>query len=147
MKPVAVLMVIAIALGGCAGEKDKDPSPERGLSGTCGLWKIAPHVEEGRVSEEFLLEGVEIARIEDLKDRFIATINAPYSVNEAYRTYLRQVKEAGWDVVTHETEGFEAEIYLTDPKRLGAIQVRTSTCEEKVVVYVSIVDRSDEARG
>ena len=146
MKRVAVLMMIAIvAFGACAGEEKKASEP--GLSGTCGLRKVARGVDEGRVSEEFLLEGVEIARTEDLKDRFIATINAPYSVNEAYRTYLSQVKEAGWDIVSKETEGFEAEIYLTDPKRLAAVQVRTSTCEEKVVVYVSIVDRSDEARG
>ena len=145
MKRVAVLMMIAIVLGGCAGEEKKASEP--GLSGTCGLRKVGRDVDESRVSEEFLLEGVEIARTEDLKDRFIATINAPYSVNEAYRTYLRQVKEAGWDVVTHETEGFEAEIYLTDPKRLAAVQVRTSTCDEKVVVYVSIVERSGEARG
>ena len=145
MKRVAVLMTIAIVFGGCAGEEKKASGP--GLSGTCGLRKVARDVDESRVSDEFLLDGVEIARTEDLKDRFIATINAPYSVNEAYRTYLRQTKEAGWDIVTHETEGFEAEIYLTDPKRLAAVQVRTSTCEEKVVVYVSIVDRSDEARG
>lgn len=145
MKRIAVLVVIAIVLGGCAGEEKKASEP--GLSGTCGLRKVARDVDESRVSEEFLLEGVEIARIEDLKDRFIATINAPYSVNEAYRTYLRQVKEAGWDIVTHETEGFEAEIYLTDPKRLVAVQLRTSTCEEKIVVYVSIVERADEARG
>jgi hypothetical protein len=145
MKWIAVLMMIAIALGGCAGEEKK--SSERGLSGTCGLRKIARDVDESRVSKEFLLEGVEIAKTADLKGRFIATINAPYSVNAAYRSYLRQVKEAGWNIVTHETEGFEAEIYLTDPKRLAAVQVRTSTCDEKVVVYVSIVDRSDAAGG
>lgn len=145
MKRIAVLMMVAIVFGGCAGEEKKASEP--GLSGTCGLRKVARDVDESRVSKEFLLEGVEIAKTADLKGRFIATINAPYSVNEAYRTYLRQVKEAGWDIVTNETEGFEAEIYLTDPKRLAAVSVRTSTCEEKVVVYVSILNRSEEARG
>ena len=139
MRPVAVLVVIAIALVGCSGEKDDEAEP--GLSGTCGLRKVAKNVQEARVSEEFLLDGVEIAKTADLRGRFIATINAPYSVNEAYRAYLRQVKDAGWEVVNHETEGFEAEIYLTDRKRLAAVQVRTSTCEGKVVVYVSIVER------
>lgn len=145
MKRVAALMLIAIVFGGCAGEEKKTTEP--GLSGSCGLRKVARDVDESRVSEEFLLDGAEVARTEDLKDRFIATINAPYSVNEAYRTYLRQAKAAGWDIVTHETEGFEAEIYLTDPKRLAAVQLRTSTCEGKIVVYVSIVERADEARG
>jgi hypothetical protein len=145
MRRLAVLMMIAIAFGGCAGEKEEADEP--GLSGTCGLRKIARDVDESRVSEEFVLEGVEIAKTADLKGRFIATINAPYTVNDAYRAYLRQVKEAGWEIVNHETEGFEAEIYLTDPMRLAAVQVRTSTCERKVVVYVSIVDRSEAGGG
>lgn len=144
MRSIAVLAVIAIVVAGCSEER-KDPS-EDGLSGTCGLRKVAPDVKEERVADEFLLEGVEIAKITDMRGRFIATINAPYSVDEAYRAYLEQVEEAGWDIVTHETEGFEAEIYLSDRKNLAAIQVRTSTCEGKVVVYVSMVDR-DTAPG
>ena len=144
MKRVAVLIMIAIALGGCAGEEKKESS-ERGLSGTCGLRKIAPDVKEKQVSEEFLLEGVEIAKTRYFEDTFVATINAPYSVNDAYRAYLDQMKEAGWDIVTHETEGFEAEIYLSDAKRLASLQVRTSTCEEKVVVYVSVLKRAEAA--
>ena len=143
MKWVAALMMIATVMAGCNGE---DKEPAKGLSGTCGLRRIAKDVDESRVSEEFLLEGVEIAKTTDTRGRFIATVNAPYSVNAAYRAYLDQVKEAGWDIVTHETEGFEAEIYLSDRDRLAAVQVRTSTCEDKVVVYVSIVDR-DKAPG
>ena len=144
MRFIASLVVLALALAGCAGDEERDPS-ERGLSGTCGLRKIAPDVDEKKVPEEFILEGVEIAKTTTMKDRFIAIVNAPYSVNEAYRAYLDQVKDAGWDIVNHETEGFEAEIYLTSRAYLGAIQVRTSTCEGKVVVYVSLVDRKAAA--
>lgn len=143
MKWVAALMVIATVMAGCSDERKEPPE---GLSGTCGLRKIAENVDERLVSAEFLLEGVEIAKTTDSRGRFVAIINAPYSVNAAYRAYQDQVKEAGWEIVTQETEGFEAEIYLSDRDRLGAVQVRTSTCEGKVVVYVSIVDR-DEAPG
>ena len=139
MRLVAALLVLAI-VGGCS----KEPSGgDGGLSGTCGLRKIAKNVDESRVSEEFLLEGVEVARTQDFKGKFIATVNAPYGVNEAYRQYQDKVREAGWDIVSQETEGFEAEIYLSDERRLAAVQIRTSTCEGKVVVYVSIVDRDD----
>lgn len=139
MKLVAALVVLAIAATGCSDDK-KRPE-EEGLSGTCGLRKVAKEVEEERVAPEFLLEGVEIANTQNVRDRFIATVNAPYAVNDAYRRYLDQVKQAGWDIVTHETEGFEAEIYLSDPKHLAAVQIRTSTCESKAVVYVSVMDR------
>ena len=142
MKPIAALLVLAIAAGGCTD--DGKSTEQRGLSGTCGLRNVAKNVNEGLVADEFLLEGVQIARTQELKGRFIATVNAPYSVNDAYRRYREQVTEAGWDIVTHETEGFEAEIYLSDERHLAAIQIRTSTCEGKVVVYVSIVEREEE---
>lgn len=142
MKLVATLLVLAVAITACSEKRD---GREAGLSGTCGLRKIANDVDESRVGEEFLLEGVEIARTQDLKGRFIATVNAPYGVDEAYRRYQDQVKDAGWDIVSQETEGFEAEIYLSDARSLAAIQIRTSTCEGKVVVYVSVVDRDDAA--
>jgi len=144
MKIVAALLVLAITTTSCSEEPKAD---EGGLSGTCGLRKIAPNVDESLVGEEFLLNGVEIAKTQNLKDRFIATINAPYGVDEAYRLYQDQIKDAGWDVVTQETEGFEAEIYLSNEQELAAIQIRTSTCDRKVVVYVSIIDRVDPGAG
>ena len=144
MRWAAAVVAISLALSGCA-EPNRDEEGKPGLSGTCGLRKVARDVDEKRVSEEFLLEGVEIAKTSEIRGRFIATINAPYSVNEAYRAYRPQVQEAGWDIVSNETEGFEAEIYLSDRDRLAAIQVRTSTCEGKVVVYVSIVERAQNS--
>ena len=142
MKVVAALLVLAAVVVGCSGEEKR---AEGGLSGTCGLRKVAKDVDEEKVGEEFLLDGVEIAKTQDIKGRFIATVNAPYKVNDAYRRYQEQVKEAGWDIVTQETEGFEAEIYLSNEENLGAVQIRTSTCEGKAVVYVSIVDRDEAA--
>lgn len=146
MRLTAVVMAVAIVLTGC----DRSEQPTEGgrdLSGTCGLPKVSKKVEPDKVTDEFLLEGVEIARTQDTKGRFIATINAPYVVNEAYRQYQDQVLDAGWKIVSQETEGFEAEIYLSDPDHLAAIQIRSSTCEKKVIVFVSIVDRSDLPTG
>ena len=137
MRWVAALTVLAIALSGCSAE---DQPKTSGLSGTCGLRKVGKNLQEDRVPEEFFLEGVELARTQTFEGTFVATINAPYSVNEVYRRYPDQVKEAGWKIFTQETEGFEAEIYLSKGDVLAAIQIRTSTCEGKVVIYVSIVD-------
>ena len=147
MKPlVAVLIALAVGVTGC--DRSEEPAGGGGaLSGTCGLPKVSKKVDPSKVSDEFVLEGVEIARTQDTKGRFIATINAPYVVNEAYRLYQDQVLDAGWKIVTHETEGFEAEIYLSDPDHLAAIQIRSSTCKNKVIVFVSIVDRGDLPTG
>ena len=133
-----------MAVAGCSGSGEpKDPA----LSGTCGLPKISKKVDESLVPEEFLIDGGEIARTQGRKGRFIATINAPNTVNELYRMYQEQIEQSEWKIVTQETEGFEAEIYLSDPDRLGAIQIRSSTCENKVIVFVSIVQRSDLPTG
>ena len=144
MRRIAIVVALAVACAGCS--KPEEPA-SRKLSGTCGLPKISKKVDPDLVSDEFLLDGIEIARTQDTKDRFIATINAPYIVNEAYRLYQDQVIDAGWKIVNQETEGFEAEIYLSDPDRLAAIQIRSSTCEKKVIVFVSIVDRRDLPTG
>ena len=136
MRFVAALVAVAILGVGCGG----DPDEGGGLSGTCGLPKIRGPEPE-RVSEEFRLEGDELARTRDYPDRFIATINVPFSVNEAYEQYGEQVVDAGWDVFMKETEGFEAELYLTRSDRWASVSILTSVCRQKSRVYVSILDR------
>ena len=140
MKLVAALLVLAIAVTGC--QKEEPPADQR-LAGTCGLPNVRKYPDIDQVSKEFLLEDGELARVQDRKGRFIATIYAPLEVNDAYRLYQEQVKDADWKVISQETEGFEAEIYLSNPKHLAAIQIRSSTCKEKIIVFVSIVDRDD----
>ena len=136
MRFVAALVVVAALVAGCGG----DDSSGGELSGTCGLPKIR-NADPERVAEEFRLDGDELARTRDYPDRFIATINVPYSVTEAYEQYGEQVVDAGWDVFMKETEGFEAELYLTRSDRWASVSILTSVCQKKSRVYVSILDR------
>ena len=100
-----------------------------------------------KVPDEFVIDDVEVARTRSYDDELVITIYAPYEVNDAYRVYQDRVRDAGWKIVSQETEGFEAEIYLSGKDQLAAVQLRSSTCESKIVVYVSIVDRDRDEAG
>jgi hypothetical protein len=66
-------------------------------------------------------------------------LSVPLSVQEALPPYRKAVAEAGFDVVSEDNEGFEAEVYLKRGKRLGAIQIRRTLCDDVSVVFVNIV--------
>lgn len=138
MRSVAALVAVILTVAGCS---DPEKPPDSGLSGTCGLPKIRDNLEIDRIPDEFVIPGAEIARTQDVQGRFIATINVGSTVTQAYRAYREQLKDTDWKTVTEENEGFEAEIYLATDKQLAALQMRSSTCEGKIVVYASIINR------
>ena len=142
MRWVAALLIATIVMSACTSE-DKQKEAPKAISGTCGLPKVSKNVDPERVPEEFLLEGGEIARTKDFRGRFIATINAPYQVTEAFKIYREQVADAGWRTIQEENEGFEAELYFATKEQLAAVQIRTSTCDRKIVVFVSTLPRDD----
>lgn len=88
---------------------------------------------------EFLVDGVEVAKVLVTKKRVSAALNNPRSVNESFEAYGKAARAAGFEVVGKDNEGFEAEIYLKKGTDLGAIQIRTSRCPEASVVFVNIV--------
>lgn len=64
-------------------------------------------------------------------------MNVPLSVQEAFDFYRKAVKEAGYESISVDNEGFEAELYLRRKKHLAAIQIRTSTCEDRAIVFIN----------
>ncbi|MCA1695110.1 MAG: hypothetical protein LC749_10425 [Actinobacteria bacterium] len=67
----------------------------------------------------------------------MTAINVPLSVGEAVTFYKRAVKEAGYEIINADNEGFEAEISLRKKNRLAAIQIRTSTCGDRSIVFIN----------
>lgn len=133
---LAVTLVALLACSPSSGEEDDAPA---GLSGTCGLPSPdpAPGRDDSLVPAIFLPPGAEIAKAEAERGGFITAINVPLSVGQAFDFYKRAVEEGGYEVIQTDNEGFEAELYLRHGKRLAAIQVRTSTCEDRSIVFVN----------
>ena len=133
-----LLVVLAIAsLAACAGEKGSDGP--RKLAGTCGFPRKTIDVDTSALPKDFVFEGVEVANFEDRKKRLTAALNVPFGVQDSLPRYRSASKDAGFEVIQEDNEGFEAELYLRKGPDLASIQIRGSQCQDAVRVYVNIV--------
>lgn len=125
-----------VLLAGC----DPAQTPEEdGLSGTCGLPTPEPDRDESVVPETLLPQGAEINRAQKERGGFTTAINVPLSVGAALAFYKKAVAQAGYETIQVDDEGFEAEMYLRKRKKLAAIQIRMSTCDDRSIVFVNEV--------
>lgn len=128
-------------MAGCDESQPAD-DPE-GLSGTCGLPTPEPGRKESVVPEIFVPDGAEISRAQRERGGFITAINVPLSVAGALAFYEDAVDKGGYEVIQSDNEGFEAELYLRRGKKLAAIQIRMSTCDDRSIVFVNEIVPDD----
>ncbi len=107
----------------------------------CGLPTPRPNAELKELPEAFLLDGevTQLVRVQKRQGGIVAAINVALGVAPAWERYKEASKQAGFNIVGSDNEGFEAEIYLRNPEKLGAVQIRTSNCDDSSIAFVSIV--------
>lgn len=127
------MIVLVSCEGGPTSRSDSPP----GLSGTCGLPTPEPDRDESVVPEIFLPDGAEISNAQIERGGFLTAINVKLSVAEALEYYRGAVKEGGYETINIDNEGFEAEMYLRRKNKLAAIQIRTSTCDDRSIVFIN----------
>lgn len=129
---LALLMCVACT-------EDAEPPAENppGLSGTCGLPTPEPGREEEIVPKGLIPQGAEISNAQRERGGYITAINVKLGVQEALDFYRAALKENDYEVINIDNEGFEAEIYLRKKNRLAAIQIRTSTCDDRSIVFIN----------
>ena len=132
-------LVAAAALVLLAACGDGANAPKGKSFQACGLPTPRPNAKSHDFPDGFLLEGSEPTRVEVKKDRFSAAVNVPLSVQDAYDRYMQSVKDAGFELVGRDNEGFEAEIYLKRGKQLAAVQIRMSRCDDKTIAFVNVL--------
>jgi hypothetical protein len=120
----------------CSGAVDAERNPD-GLSGTCGLPTPEPERDESVVPDVLLPDGAEISNAQTERGGFLAAINVKLSVGAALAFYKEAIKEAGYETINIDNEGFEAEMYLRRKDKLAAIQIRTSTCDDRSIVFIN----------
>lgn len=130
------MLITAFSLPACTEEKRGD---DNAIPKKCALPTPDPGVRASLVPPGFLLEDMEVAKAHKTKERLSIALNNPRSVNESFALLKASAREAGFKIVGEDNEGFEAEIYLKDGNRLGAIQIRGSRCPEATVVFLNIV--------
>lgn len=68
-----------------------------------------------------------------------AVLSVPMSVQDALPPYRKAIDAAEFELVSEDNEGFEAELYMKQGKRLGAIQIRRTLCDDVSIVFVNVV--------
>lgn len=71
---------------------------------------------------------------------FLASLNLDLGVQDALTRYRKIIGDEGYEIIQQDNEGFEAEIYIRGGDELGALQIRTSQCDTKSVLFVNVVD-------
>ena len=138
--------MLLVTMISCTGDSPKKTEENpAGLSGTCGLPTPEPGRDESLVPEVLLPPGAEISNAQAERGGFIAAINVKLSVGEALDFYRKAVKAAGYEAINIDNEGFEAEMYLRKEakNRLAAIQIRTSTCDDRSIVFINEIEPQD----
>jgi len=135
----AGLLVLAL-FAGCEAERPKAAGPPDYEA--CGLPAVHPKTDPAKVPEPYLLGGdAEVSRTEVEQGRLIASLSVPYSVNDAFPRFKEAIGETTFEVLQEDNEGFEAELYLRDGKRLGSLQIRSSTCSDVTIAYLNLPAR------
>ncbi len=92
------------------------------------------------VPKVFVIDEAEVVSAQRERGGFLASLNVDLGVQDALTRYRSVVRAADLEIIQQDNEGFEAEIYVRGRDRLGAIQIRTSQCTTKSVVFLNVVD-------
>lgn len=106
----------------------------------CGIPTPDPAAQAELVPQDLLLGGeATVASAGRRKGGVTAVLSVDLSVQDALMLYRKAVARAGFELVSEDNEGFEAELYLKQGERLGALQIRRSLCDDASVVFVNVV--------
>lgn len=135
-----LLALVLVLVAGCASEEARPQGPPDFEA--CGLPGIHPKTDPDKVPEAYLLGGqAEVSRTEVAQGRLIASLSVPYSVADALPRFKKALAQTSFEVLQEDNEGFEAELYLRDGKKLGSLQIRSSTCEDVTIAYLNLPAR------
>jgi hypothetical protein len=130
----AIVIFLLLACTACTDTNNTE-EPNR----NCSLFPIDRKADPSVVPEPFLLDGMQVAKSIQTKKRLTVAMNNPRSVQESFPLYKQAVKEAGFELVGEDNEGFEAELYIRRGSTLGQIQIRMSPCPDATGVYLILV--------
>lgn len=140
MKTAAFAALAIVFFGACTNDDDAGRPGE--IAASCGLPTPKRNVDPSLVPELFLRGGdAVVTTAQKERGGFIAAMNVPLSVTDAFAEYRSLAREAGYQVISEDNEIFEAEIYLRRRGEIGAIQIRRSVCEDASVVFVNVIQR------
>lgn len=136
VRPAVWFCVVVAAFTGCSSDP---PPPDVPNFADCGLPKADPAADASLFPEPLLLDDeAELARTEIERGRVIGALNVPLGVEAAFARFKDALAQTKFEILQEDNEGFEAELYVRRGKDLGSIQIRSSTCDNAVLVYLNL---------
>jgi hypothetical protein len=132
---LAALVLLLAVTGACS----KGGGGDAGAA-DCGVPTPDPAARAELIPAPFLLEGdATVASAGRRKGGVTAVLSVQLGVQDALPLYKKAIRAADFEVVGEDNEGFEAELYMKQGERLGALQIRRTLCDDVSIVFVNIV--------
>lgn len=137
VRAAAWLCFVLLAVTGC--DSDRPAADTAPNFADCGLPKVDPDADASLLPRPLLLGGeAELARTEVEQGRVIGALNVPLGVEATFARLKTALDETEFEILQEDNEGFEAELYVGRGKDLGSLQIRGSTCDDAVVIYLNL---------
>ncbi|MFN2525049.1 MAG: hypothetical protein ABR505_02120 [Actinomycetota bacterium] len=130
---VAIVLVFAASCsgGGRAGDPTAVPTE-------CGLPTPEPNLNPEILPAAFLPGDSFLISTRRHERGFLVALGAPFPIDRAIEIFRDAAEGEGYEIVSEDNEGFEAELYMQRRKLIGAIQLRSSYCREASFVVINV---------
>jgi hypothetical protein len=134
----------------CVGEAERGskllPPPGAATAPACGPTIGETEADASLVPDIFLIgETPKVTRVIESQQGYSAAILLQIALDPALEEYRSIVKQAGYEILNEDYEGFEAEIYMREGADYVTLQLRETACEDETVAYLRVI--YEEAGG
>jgi len=84
------------------------------------------------------VEGSEVLESRPRDERLILSLAVPASVSDSFDAYKSSVRDAAFEILLQDFEGFEAELYLKRNRYLAVVEIRSSGCKDHSLVRLNL---------
>jgi len=128
----------------CTGETERGsrllPPPEAATAPACGPTIGETRANTSLVPDIFLIgETPKVTRVIESQQGYSAAILLQIALDPALEEYRSIVKQAGYEILNEDYEGFEAEIYMREGADYVTLQLRETACEDETVAYLRVI--------
>ncbi|MCA1675911.1 MAG: hypothetical protein LC799_28315 [Actinobacteria bacterium] len=118
---------------GCAEEPVEEADAQSDL---CGAPTPDPRADSSLVPDAFLPGGATVVDAKRTGKTLNASVLVSFDVQEALTFYKRAFKTEGYEVITEDNEGFEAELYTKRRQELAGLKVRSTLCNQVTLINI-----------
>jgi len=98
------------------------------------------------VPRSFYPQGTNASRIIRSATGFTVALTVDGTVEEAQNLYRGAVPGDGFEILSEDFEGFEAEIFLSREKEIATVRIVSTACPATSLAYIQLVQPSGGAR-